>query len=416
MTALCGGGASGPKPTNAGVSYLTGNALENILQDIFGLSEAWAGVIVFAAAQSVDWSTLCASDPPGIGVLTGTEVLDILASPWDITQPAFQKLQNMILTGLWYYGCQCTGATTPAPPSWPTYPTGAPQVNPTNTPTQGGDCLHIAGAHTFTDPGAHPVDLSPYFFGTTTQVAVTGHPYGLTDAYVIGAGNTTFTINTETLDNPGNPVNSGEIDIEWFDQSGAHLAGRTLQAGPSGTIGPATLPVTANAYSASIYCAFGSVSPSTTMSYAADIQFHCPNAAVPQQPCCPPDTSLNGTLQQILNFVSAIYSSIPAAVNSLSEGTVHSGLTGAGNFVPAATTIACKVAFTVPSSYGEKFGDPITAFDIGWITTSAVEGNYQPRRLQHNPELIIFDKFVDQVHYTLSAGVVATITELSRGP
>lgn len=417
MTALCGGGPSGPKPNQPVQSFLTGASIEQILVTVFGLSETWASIIVFAAAQSVDWTVLCATDPPPMPTLTGTEVLDILATPWDLSQPAFQKVQSLILIGLWYYGCQCTTTVNPTPPSWPTYPTGAPTVNPP-TPAGGlGDCLSLNNTTTFHDVGSSNWnDLSTIFFSPTTAVTVTGGGFGRGNlGYTIPPTATKLHIYTETLTNPNNTVNSGQLLIEYFNAAGVSTGTRGMISGGSRTLTSIDVAIPANSISAQIYFQ-GAATNTSPVTISVVAGFVCPNSTTPLQPCCPPDPALQGYLQQILNFVTSIYASLPTPLSSLAESAVHSGLSGSGHFVTATGTIGCKVDFSPSNAQGELAGDPLTVFNAGWITTSAVEGNYKTRRLEHSPELILFDPLVDTIHYTLSGGVTAVITEITRGP
>lgn len=55
-------------------------------------------------------------------------------------------------------------------------------------------------------------------------------------------------------------------------------------------------------------------------------------------------------------------------------------------------------------------------FDAGFLTTSAAEGAYRSHRIEHTPQLFILGALVDAFHWTLGAGVVARVTELTRGP
>lgn len=416
MTALCGGGPSGPKPGQPAVSYLTGNALENILQVVFGVSEVWASIIVFAAAQSIDWSVLCATDPPAMPTLTGTEVLDILATPWDVTQPAFQRAQDLILIGLWYYGCQCTTTSQPTPPTWPTYPTGAPQVNPPGTPvgTQ-GPCLNTSGSITVGATRAQPPTLANSAFApglaTTT---VTPHTSGIgTQAVVIPATSTQYGNDAEINNTQG--FSSQELLGDCFDSAGVYINQVAFVAGGSHHVFQSLVNWPTGTRSVQFFVqAFGD--PPNTTTFTLKLKYFCPSSSQPNTPCCPPDPTLVGLVTQVLNFVSSIYAGLPVALSSMSEATVHSGLTGSGHFLTAAGAIGCKVVFTPSNAQGELAGDPLTVFNAGWLTTSAVEGNYKTRRLEHSPELILFDPLVDTVHYTLSGGVTATITEITRGP
>jgi hypothetical protein len=135
------------------------------------------------------------------------------------------------------------------------------------------------------------------------------------------------------------------------------------------------------------------------------------------QPCCPPDDSTAAMLNTILADVLLIISSLPAPINSFASGTVHPGLTGNGTIGLAGTCISIKVALTsIPSSIGVDIGSPDFYFDVGFIAFTTVEGSYSSQRLTFVNQVFSVPTLGYSVEYTLLSGVVATITELTRGP
>ena len=104
-------------------------------------------------------------------------------------------------------------------------------------------------------------------------------------------------------------------------------------------------------------------------------------------------------------------------ITSYAESTVHAGLSGNGNFAIGARTIAARILLTtVPGYVGFVPADPQIFFDAGFFTTSTNEGNYATERIAKSPQVVQIPALANTIHYTLTTGVVATITELVRGP
>lgn len=98
-------------------------------------------------------------------------------------------------------------------------------------------------------------------------------------------------------------------------------------------------------------------------------------------------------------------------------GTVHSGLTGAGEFAVSGILGLSVTATTVPLRFVPSPGDPTTYYRLGWVNTGTVDGWQVARELRHNPELIFdLDGSVTRIGYDLADDVVATIAELVREP
>src|SRR6476619_3120534 len=116
MTALCGGGASGPRPGVAETIIFTAGSLSSLLNNKGG---AWAtvaapllGVLAYSA------TSLCSTDPPAEPTITTAEYKALLAlEPWDDLQSALTKLRDLVTRLLWYDLCECTSTTTPGLPT-----------------------------------------------------------------------------------------------------------------------------------------------------------------------------------------------------------------------------------------------------------------------------------------------------------
>ena len=123
-------------------------------------------------------------------------------------------------------------------------------------------------------------------------------------------------------------------------------------------------------------------------------------------------------LQQMDLKLDWILRSIPSPLNhSVAEGTIHAGLTGSGTLTVSGILGVRVELTTVPSWLGSKPGAPAIRFEAGRVDWRTGEGWEGRRYLGASPIDVIFDDpTVDQVGYTLQAGVVATITELVQGP
>jgi len=71
---------------------------------------------------------------------------------------------------------------------------------------------------------------------------------------------------------------------------------------------------------------------------------------------------------------------------------------------------------TIPARLGEAAGDPTRIFDAGYVTTITAEAPQTTTRLTFGEQLILLPQLTEQIGYSLGAGVVATITEITRGP
>lgn len=418
MTALCGGGASGPKATSPAASYLIGNSLENVVQAALGVSEVWASLLVFAAAQSIPWDTFCTTDPPSMPTFTVSDIETITTQPWNIGDPAFGKLVDLIEIGAWYYGCQCNTVVTPAPPAYPTFPNGAQQPNNTTPPVPfTGACLKTAATVELTLSAAADADFTQAWFGATALHTVTpSGGFTVSDASTLPAGATSFDCSGSFV-NPGS-ANTGALYFVWYDSTGTRLNQTHISRASGSPFSFTNLAIPAG----SVYVvieqdsAFGA--PGTICTFSMTLTFHCSAQPSPITPCCPPDPSLLGQLQLIFNMVQGIYQALPAPLNSFAESTVHAGLSGNGTVPIGAQTIAVKVTITtdIPGAVIDA-GSPSYYFNRGYIVPITLEAPIAAtRKLVYNPQVFMLPKLTEQVGYSLPVGLVVSITELVPGP
>jgi len=107
----------------------------------------------------------------------------------------------------------------------------------------------------------------------------------------------------------------------------------------------------------------------------------------------------------------------PLGIYSVSESTVHAGLTGHGTLSVSGILGLKATVTTLPSYLGFRTGSPNSTYDIGRVELETAEGWYERVWLHETPQLVInLDPLTTTVGYTLADGVVLTLTELVRGP
>jgi len=122
-------------------------------------------------------------------------------------------------------------------------------------------------------------------------------------------------------------------------------------------------------------------------------------------------------INTILAQVNAVLASLPVPVNSFAESAVHAGLTGAGTLAIGAMSVGIKVLLTtIPANVGVDIGSPNFYFDAGFIAFTTIEGSYSGQRVTYQTQVFSVPLLGYTIDYTFENGVVATITELTRGP
>jgi hypothetical protein len=98
-------------------------------------------------------------------------------------------------------------------------------------------------------------------------------------------------------------------------------------------------------------------------------------------------------------------------------GTIHSALSGFGDFpVQGIIGLACTFD-TLPAIYVPTAGDPDTYHQLGKLTLGTVDGWERSFQPTHSPYLILpISGAVTKVGYSFAGGIVATLTELVREP
>lgn len=97
-------------------------------------------------------------------------------------------------------------------------------------------------------------------------------------------------------------------------------------------------------------------------------------------------------------------------------GTLHSGLSGSGQFAVSGILGLAVELTTLPPGIGETSDDPIIYFRAGWVATGTGDGWRRSATVSHNPLWIDVQPDDTLVGYTFIAGVIANIQEFVREP
>lgn len=397
MTTFCGGGPSAPIPGLAETIFVGPAAIGSLLNNI---PTKWA--LPFAAylgAKTYDLSVFCLTDPPADPGLTAADFIAMLDffNPL-VNGPAYAKFQQYVDRWFWFQFCYCPGIAPPALPTPPTEPVGMPAVNPpVNSPLPTAPCWDkkiLANVLVGFDNGVSP-DICP-----TNNTPMSWSPNNAT---------VNFTVNNDVAG-----ASSIQMNLAWFTAGGSFIGNvrsATTAPGGSGTVSLAR-PSNGAIFFVDILWVSGTGSNTVSLELIMD----CGNGAPTgyQTPCCPPDPVLAGTLQQLLGLVTLIQrQQVPFGYIA---GTAHAGLINQGT-IAVQGLIGAKVALTVlPGSYGRQLAEPTYLYDVGWWSVGTADGFVADRRIQSSAQLWFPDDMgaMTVIGYSLSPGVVATITELER--
>jgi len=430
MTALCGGGPSGPLATASVTLDLTVSAILAFLVPVVG--DVAAGVLapVILSAVNVEIGPFCATDPPADPGLNFSIVSDAISIPPTLTTfSSITKVADWFLHQYWFQICHCTTVTTPAAPT-PSNPgpvdqnRGLPAGNP--QPCWNVTLAWSAGALHSALPGNADLTLAGLPNGvpiTTTwlsgslgqelhavpidgritaiNLSVTvNEPFNtLTGVYYVQSGTLSSTAT-------GAQLTGGQTDVQVLFGSGdPSTKSFSLPNGFFNKTQPHWWSLWVGNYD--------SVPHTGTLT----LSFTCPPGVNYGNCCVSTDPALEGELQAILQYVQAIYAGLPIPPTSFAEATVHAGLTGNGSVTFADLPIALKVTLTtIPGWVGREIGSPNFYFDVGYLSFATSEGSYAQQRLELAEQLVTVPLLAGSVGYTLENGIVASITELTAGP
>lgn len=392
MTALCGGGNSGPKIGAAAIVDYSSGLLAVLMAE---LGASWLiPVIPLAGLAPLVLSSFCAGDPPAMPVFTQAESDALLKLTLGADfNTGLPKLVSLLQNVIWNDACQCTtGVYTPA--AAPTQP--ANSITPVSTPVSPlqQTLCKIVGIQ------------------AQSVVAAGGNNFG-NFLYSAAPGLQFFRIHYNRTSVGAGPHDTSTLNVFWNKVVPTFL--QTLaQVPPDGVIRTIDVPILPG-YDG--VAQIGLTAPAnSTDTYNAWAELFCGPAGVAGQGCCPADPNILLQLQQLTALVKNVQRNYQPFGYVL--GPVHAGLTLTGN-VPVSRLIGFKVAVTAfPVTDVQLPGNPAYVKDLGWLSISETDGMIQEKRLAQTaftwfpPDAVL----ATQINYFLNPGVTVTITEMQAEP
>lgn len=411
MTVICGGGTSSKRTLSPAVVWLSGETAVALAVRYLRLTPTWASLLGFAAGQSIDLTTFCATDPPAIPTINAADIFAIVTGNVVSALAAYQKLAQLIQVAAWYAFCQCDALPMPAPPAAPAYPAGGAQVNPGGGGfTADNPCWQFTYHNQTYGVATSFIDVWPLL----PTVPLADH--------LLKTSFTNPVIEYTLAPNNDGSVNGSWYVVPYYETTGGGILGITN--------GPNTAPGTQTTWVDPFQNTWAWDElwlrvypdplnpPGTDNTFDLTVTVACDNSSGINSPCCPPDPQLEAKLDQLLGLLQSLYASSSSPVSSYAAATVHAGLSGNGRVTLVDPAIAYRVDITTDNpTLPRDVGNPDYLFDRGYMVPIAVEGPmHGPVRLVYNPQLFILPQLTEQIGYSLGPGIIASVTELVRGP
>lgn len=430
MTLVCGGGTSQPKAGLQNAVTLDATGIESGLI-LFGFPEVAAALALVMGTFTFYLPNLCSTDPPADPNLTQQDILDALNFlDVAVSVPAIDRIRQWFEHRYWYQVCECaTGTTTVPAPSNP----GGLGTNTGIPSTPNEACFTNEYTQISPPPvsGSVSTDLTgkllPILTPSVSRTGAIGGNVVTLPAWPLDASISRIHFDATVLGvDPGYTPIGNALHVNWitWDSAGTQLDDLTLvevgsggpewsTTAPKGTTGLWTSTATHFAVWANINHIAGTTITESAWIKATGTCAGGPLAAA----CCPPDPSITSKLDQLYGLVLSVYKAIPVPLTSLSEGAVHATLSGSGSFSLASASLAVKIDLTtIPGYLGRELGDPLYYFEAGFVTAAGAEGPYASERVTFAQQVMWLPTLSATLHYSLAPGVVASVTELSRGP
>lgn len=403
MTALCGGGSSGPKPGVAETTIYAAGALATLLE---ASPSPW---LKFAAPLlgviSYDTLANCSSDPPAVPAFTTAEVTAILQVTLGADfNSALTKLAQLVQNAAWFALCECNSPPQPTPPPTTTAPATITNTQPT-TSCGAMDPRTVS----YSDANNHWLVGSGPLSGSATGYEPL--PTGITAIQLTAY---------ETSTDPA--TNGTNFAIYYVDASGTALTGAARGLSdcgyaPCGTGNVLTFTVPTGAAQWAMSTHRATVETLThTITVSATFLCGTSNPQAPATPCCPPDQVGAELLRQVWSQVNLLQRQlVPFAYIS---GTAHSGLSGNGTLAIQGLLGLKFTITTLPTGAQAEQNSPPYYFSLGWVSLQDANGFIEEVRIHASTQVwlprIASDATI--VGYSFVPGTVVTITELQREP
>lgn len=425
MTAICGGGTSGPKAGVVETVIFTSASIASILNNKGG---AWAtlvapmlGVIAYQAEQK------CLTDPPADPGMTGADYQALLnVTDWAAFSTALGKLATLAEIAIWYEVCECKTITTPAAP---TAPFEQPEDVGVASPVGAGPCYQWSGdlVTTYDDFGTsssspNNYTIVPFPKPTTHLWTPSFVPGGVTVVPRQTAWNSVKWKAEVLTPYAGQDVRvrttiSGVTGLNSDGRFTIGGSGSDLHLPGSGG-GPSVIEGT-NDWSFSgwsyliMYLVHHNVNSPVTVRWT--INAFCGAPSGYSTTPCSPDPATLALLQQIYQLLTIVQRQhVPFAVV---PGLEYLNLSGNGEITFSDPIVRAKVTLTtLPAHYGMAEGSPDAVFDVGRIALGTAEGYGASRVIASTPFVVEVPSDVTRIGYSLGPGVVARIDTFAREP
>jgi hypothetical protein len=411
----CGGAPANIKPGYERLVYIGAAAVEAFVAGKASpiIAELVAPII---AQTTYDLLHICSNGDPGDPGITAADIalaLDFTSPVFN--QPAVDKLQQWFIHQMFPTWCDCSDGTSPPPAAPSPLPPASKNPGLPSGPTA-GPCWDVTNQHV-----QNPNGTTSFWDEVTTLwlpgpllnlIIPGGGPHG---GATIPTGTTAFTYHC-VCTTTGDTSQTCQLVMQLLD-SALNPTTASIQFGLLNSDRTGTVQIPSN----SVYWQITQIASSraTTFKASMELSFNCTGQGPGQVdvPCCPPDPLIDQRLQAILQLEQAIYAALGNQLNSYATSTVHAGLSGSGSIAIGTSCIAARVQLTtIPPWVGKKIGSPTVYFDVGFVTALVAGYPYTPQRIEYANMHMSFPPLTDQIDYTLENGVVATITELTRGP
>lgn len=422
MTALCGGGTSGPKAGIATSIVLGTAALASLLER---RGAVWAIALApLLNTITEDALDLCETDPPADPAFGASDALALLnLGDFGAVTAALGKLATLVKIAMWYEFCECTTGGTPAAPI-------VPFATPTGYPTAGQQAAVPCWSQSWQGMGEIAAPGGPTAPNSNRQQylmpnlglinrAYAPSPEPTIDASILPVPLWSKIVISARMIPPIDPFENVFSTGWFFNAAGAVLAtafGSTMRtAGPYTTNFTVTFDVPAGSHSfaMSVQQVAGSVHGQVAYTLEGWCGGTAPGGSV--NPCAA-DPIVLALLQQIMAMVTLIQrQEVPFGYVT---GDVYAALVGTGEVAVAGIVGVLVELTSIPAYLGNVSGTPTRYYEAGWISLGTADGWLRVEPIRHADQLVVSGEagLYTRIGYTLSPNVEARITELRREP